>query len=277
MRPKTRLDPDGFWAMLAPISSRRQPARMTPEMANIVEDAYRIFSDFRVRHSLSVCHCNCCMTAETEQELLKTPLRAIPASILAEYTNSAHGWDDGPIAREMRYFLPRYLELIAINEPPCHMGLDICLRRLGEAKWRETWPAAEEEALDRFFDALMRQSLSNLDLAAWPVGWRLAFDIADVLTLVVTAGGDLERVLAVWDGAADPSAAIHMAALREDVLESAGRTYLHSAYLDKDFNREADRIGAFLMRPEVDRRIEAAFFAVSDARLQSLLSDAMIA
>jgi hypothetical protein len=248
---------------------------MTPELKDIVEESYRVFGGYSVRRSLSVCHCNCCMTVEAEQDLLTTPLREIPSGLLAEYTNSAHDWDDGPVAHQMRYFLPRYFELIAAGDAPCNMGLDICLRRLGRAGWREKWPAAEAQLIDRFFDALMGDSLLRLDLAQWPVGWKLDFDIKDVLTCVITANGNLGRVLARWDAAPDPPAAIHMAAAREDVLVSGGRTYLHSAYLEKDFDREADDIGAFLMRPDVDRRLEAAFFTVTDPRLQKILSDAM--
>jgi hypothetical protein len=245
---------------------------MTPALKGTIEDAYRIFSDYTIHHSLTVCHCNCCMTADDERLLLKTPLREIPARLLAEYTNSAHSWDDGPVAREMRYFLPRYLELIGLNDPPDHMGLDICLRRLGQAGWRAKWPAAEEDVIDRFFDALMEASLERLGLAKWPSGWRLDFDIVDVLTLTVTADGDLERVLAAWDAGADPGAAVHMAAAREDVLCQTNGMFLHSAYLE-EHRAVAERIGRFLMRREVSARIEAAFFKVEDPRLQKILSD----
>lgn len=249
---------------------------MTPELESIVEEAYGVFGRYRITTpTLTVCHCNCCMTVGIERELIKTPLREIPSDVLAEYTNSAHGWDDGPIAREMRYFLPRYLELIARDDPPDNMGIDICLRRLGSAKWREKWPDDEVQLLDRFFEAILVASLSRLDLTLWPVGWRLSFDLVDVLTMIVTADGDIDRALAAWDAAADPAAVIHMAALREDVLSTHARTCLHSAYLDRH-KEPADRIGAFLMRPEVDARIEAAFFAVADPRLQSLLSEAMV-
>lgn len=249
---------------------------MTPELQAIVDEAYRVFGRHEITTpTLTVCRCNCCMTVGIERELIKTPLRELPSDVLAEYTNSAHGWDDGPIAREMRYFLPRYFELIALDDPPDNMGIDICLRRLGYAKWREKWPADEVRLLDRFFDAILIASLPRLDLTLWPVGWRLTFDLTDVLTLVVTADGDIDRVLVAWDAAGDPAAVIHMAALREDVLSTHARTCLHSAYLD-DHKEAADRIGAFLVRPEVDARIEAAFFAVTDPRLQRLLSDAMI-
>jgi len=249
---------------------------MTPELKSIVEDSYQVFDPYRLEGTLAVCHCNCCMTTETERLLLKTPLREIPSDLLAEYTNSAHGWDDGPVARQMRHFLPRYFELIAAGDPPDTMGLDICLRRLGYAGWRERWPAKEREILDGFFEALVRDGALRLGMVKWPVGWKLGFDLTDVLTCVITAKGSLDRVLGAWDEAGDPPAAIHMAALRERVLVETGRTYLHSAYLAGDYDREADTIGAFLMRPEVDRRLEEAFFTVTDPRLQKILSDSMV-
>jgi len=246
---------------------------MTPELHAIVEEAYGLFARYTLSAPLTVCHCDCCMSEESERVLLARPLKEIPAELLAEYTNSAHTWDD-KVAREMRYFLPRYLELIALDDPPDHLGLDICLRRLAEAHWHEKWPAAEAYILDRYFDALLVASLPQLELAKWPVGWRLSFDLADVLTLAVRADGDIARLLAAWDGAADPAAAIHMAALRHRVLEETSRTYFHSAYL-KDHEQAADAIGAFLTRPEATARIEAAIFKIEDPRLQQILSDAV--
>jgi hypothetical protein len=246
---------------------------MRPQLRAVVEDAYDAFGDYRIRHSLSVCHCNSCMSVEHERELLKTPLRDIPANLLAEYTGSAHSWDDGPVAREMRHFLPRYFKLIARNDPPDSLGIDICLRRLAQADWRAKWPDRECIIIDRFFDELMLASLERTDMVRWPAGWRLAFDLADVLTLVVTAHGDLDRVLAVSDAAPDPHAAIHMAAQRQDVVRQTSRTYFYSAYLE-DYRDAADKIGAFLARPEITPRIETSFFKIENPRLQQLLSDA---
>ena len=79
----------------------------------------------------------------------------------------------------------------------------------------------------------------------WKQGASLNFDMADLLTMVVTADGDIDRVLAAWDAAPDPGAAIHMAPLRKSVLYETGRTYFHSAYLE-DHPDAADKIGAFL-------------------------------
>jgi hypothetical protein len=143
---------------------------MRPQLRAVIEEAYEVFGDYRVRHSLTVCHCKCCMTEENERELLKTPLREIPAALLAEYTNSAHSWDDGPVAREMRYFLPRYFELLAVDDPPDNGGVDICLRRLGYADWRAKWPERECAVIDRFFDEYMRSSLERTDMDLWWAG-----------------------------------------------------------------------------------------------------------
>ena len=247
---------------------------VNPQLQAVVDDAYRIFGGYRLDGSLCVCHCNSCMTLDDERRLVTTPLRAIPAELLAQYTESAHSWDDGSVAREFRYFLPRYLELIALNEAPDPLGIDICLRRLGESTWRETWPRPEQVVIERYFDAILVASLQRLELTHWPAGWRLEFDLADVLTMIVTAGGDLDRVLAAWDAADDPPAAIHMAALRSGVIHSGDVQYFHSAYLE-DHKEEARRIGAFLTRPEVVRRIEAAFFNIDEPRLQRLVSSAI--
>lgn len=247
---------------------------MTPELQRIVADSYGIFARHVIDCDLAVCHCACCMTPETMRELVSTPLREISAALLAEYTNSAHGWDDDRVAREMRFFLPRYLELIASYEPPDHIGLDICLRRMGRGGWRGKWPGDEEAVVDAFFEAFLLASLQRLDLAHWPVGWRLGFDLGEVLTLIVTGGGRLDHCLAAWDDAGDPAAVLHMAALRADVFPVRDRMSFASPFLE-DHPDAAEAIGAFLMRPEVDRRIEAAFFAVDDPRLQELLSSAL--
>lgn len=247
---------------------------MSSELTAAIEEAYRVFSAYRLGHDLIVCHCRSCMTEETERQLVNTPLRSIPADLLAEYTNSAHEYDDDQVARELRYFLPRYFELIAAHDYPDHGGLDICLRRLGYADYRNKWPRAEVESIDRFFDAFLKHSLTRLDLALWPVGYRLAFDIKNVVTMVVTAGGDIDRLLHAWTAVEDPAAAIHVSALREDVLEERDRTYLHSAYLE-NHEDAARTVGAWLLQPSLTARIEAAFFAVSDPRLQEILSRGM--
>lgn len=240
----------------------------------VIDDAYRVFAKYSSGPELIVCNCNSCMSVELEAELLRTPLREIPSNLLAEYTNSAHGWDNGTIREQMRYFLPRYLELIAADDVPSHLDLEQCLIRLADANWRATWPDTEVAVLDRFFDALIVARVDDLSMVKWPVGWSLTNDVEAVLCLTVLSGGDLNRVLQTWEAAPDPQAAIHMAAVRSSVSRVGAHARLASAYLEKRHD-EAATIGRFLDRPEIDRRLEAAFFVVEDMRLQQILSDAI--
>lgn len=83
----------------------------------------------------------------------------------------------------------------------------------------------------------------------------------------------LTRVLDAWDRASDAAAVLHMAAQRSNVRPGPAR--LIDAHLTGQFASAAETICAFLSRPEVDRRLEAAFFAADDTHLQQLLSDAM--
>jgi hypothetical protein len=147
------------------------------------------------------------------------------------------------------------------------------LDQLGSAKWREKWPSSEVDVLNRFLDALIVERVEDLSLAEWPVGWRLAAEIYEVLCLTVLSGGDIERVLQSWDAAPDPQAAIHMAAARQHLETIDGVSRFASAYFD-DYAVEAKLIAQFLERPEVDERLEAAYPKISDPRLQKIVSDA---
>ncbi|MGL4243323.1 MAG: hypothetical protein ACRCTI_19600 [Beijerinckiaceae bacterium] len=250
------------------------PTGSTDTLDQIVADAYRVFARYDPGGSLVVCNCPVCMTKEIEAQLIRTPLRQISSDTLAEYTNSAHGWDDGKIADDTRYFLPRYLELIAADDPPDNMGLDICLRRIAPSNWRTAWPKPEVDVLERFFDALVKANAQKLELGEWPIGWLLFDDVKDALTCAATAGADMSRVLAAWRAAADPGAALHMAHLRRSAKFVDGGWRFHSAYLE-DLPEIAAMIGAFLMEGEISARIEAAFFTVEDSRLQKILSESL--
>lgn len=247
-------------------------------MSQAIETAYRVFAPYRVGKRLSVCNCNMCMTREDEILLAAAPLRDIPVSLLAEYTNSAHLTPPGSIeADEFRHFLPRYFELMAAGEAPCSMGFDICLRRLQQSDFRKAWPADEVAAIDGFFDAFAAQRLQDLRLKSWlrepgrPKTYELVAATQDTLTCLVTAGCDLPRILAVWDALPDPAAAVHMAEARSRLVWKDRRLFFHSAYLESDFRPEAEAIADFLMRPEVVERIETAYLTVAGEGLEQIL------
>lgn len=95
-----------------------------------VDAAYRTFARYGPLRHLTLCLCNCCATPEDRQKLINTPLRQIPSALLAEYTNSAHGVP--PDTDELKYFLPRYFELISDDDSPDHGPSAHVLQRLGD-------------------------------------------------------------------------------------------------------------------------------------------------
>lgn len=246
---------------------------LTPELAGVVEEAYALFAPYTIGSVLYVCRCNVCMTRDTERALTSTPLREISARLLGEYTNSAHDWVAPEVPREMRHFLPRYMDLMARNDPPDSIGMEICLRRLAPAQWRTTWPRTEGDLIERFFDALVRGAMERLGLILWEREAEPKADMEDILTMIVRAGGDLARALAVWDAGPLVGAAIHMARMRQSLDYKHGRDILRNAHLEEQPDAAAE-IAAFLLRPSVQERIEAAFFATDDPHLQKILSNA---
>jgi hypothetical protein len=92
------------------------------ESLEAVARSYDVFGKYAPGDKLVACYCNVCMAPETEALLRTTPLREISSKLLAEYTNSAHGYEQGQIANDLRYLLPRYFELLALNDPPHSSG-----------------------------------------------------------------------------------------------------------------------------------------------------------
>ncbi len=247
---------------------------MVTSLDAVIGEAYDIFSRYRLQRTLGVCHCSVCLTDANESQLLATPLRAISADLLAAYTDAVVAANAAQLGCEFRYFLPRYLDLIARDQPPDTMGFDICLRRLRDCEWRSAWPKAQMRVIDDFFDGYMVACLPKTELVRWPAGQRLSFNLADILTMVITAQGDIDRVLAVWDKSDHLGAALHMAAVRGELTDDEPRR-LNNAHLTSDFKQQAETVAAFLARPEVDDRLEAALLQGGSVHHQQILSDAL--
>jgi hypothetical protein len=238
---------------------------MSPELQAAVENAYSVFSRYRPGMPLIICTCSVCVSEETERLLRTTPLRNLSVALAFEYSNSCHDRRLLVAQDEQRYFLPRYLDLIAHGEGvELHPdGTAMALSRLRDLDWRTTWPANEVEALETFFQCLMTDWLGCTDVVLRYSysrhgrdngTWHLAKNVDDILVLIEESGGDSRGVLNAWDVYGDPPAAIHMAYVC--------REYFGSSHFNTDF----------FTKPEVLARIEAAFFEVEDARLQQILS-----
>ncbi len=252
-----------FWEDIEPL--------MTDRLEQAVARSYTVFAKYQLSGTIVYCDCNVCMTAEDAAKLSSLPLNEMSSTLLGEYTNSAHGYDAETIEPQFKHFLPRYLDLIAQCDPPSSIGLETCLSRLGHANYRKAWPTDEAEIVDEFFDAFMEASLNQLLLQKWPVGLRLEFDMDDVLCMVVIAGGDLERVLGVFDNGADPEAAVHMASLRSNIQHVKGGPRYSNPFLE-DHPDAAMRIAEWLGRETATERIMAAADLLDDPDYDDVLA-----
>lgn len=252
-----------FWKYIQPI--------WTDRLRAAVENAYSVFARYKTNDPFIVCTCDVCMSVEQAKALRTTPLRAIPTELLSEYTTSAHGYDFEFIEPQFKELLPRYLELIAECRPPWHMELEYSLRRLGDADYRNRWPDVERAAVDEFFEAFVEASLAHRKVVKWPVGHRMAFEISEVLTTIIIAGGDVEPSLAIIARAEDPAAALHVASLRTNIAhDKTGEPFLSTAYLNRN-HPAARRVGAWAMDERWTARLEGAILTLEDARYLEII------
>lgn len=256
-----------FWEHLEPnITDRLQAA---------VDHAYAVFGKYTLGGVIAHCDCSVCMTRETAAQLSKLPLREISSGLLGEYTNSAHGYDRDIVEPEFKHFLPRYFDLIAHCQPPSPLCIETCLDRLGTAGYRENWPDEECNAIDSFFEAFLQASIEQTALEIWPTGLHLVMDLGEVLTMTVRAGGDLDAALEVFDKAADPAAALHMAAMRSDLGVRDGKAWYHQEHLN-DYPNASPAIGQFLTRGSVTQRIGNAIDLLADPDYDNVLDGGLL-
>jgi hypothetical protein len=151
---------------------------MDPEVKAAVADAYDVFARYRLEVGRGVDG----LGPLEGRLLVTTPLREMPAQLLAVFTDSPHAWNDGQAADDLRALLPRYFELIAEGDFPTRGEKEQTLRRLAEADSSAKWPPQEVAAIDRFFAALFNAAARQ----------KRETDMAVVIGLVRAAGGNAE-------------------------------------------------------------------------------------
>lgn len=251
---------------------------MTPELEQAIANARKAFARYKLGGRITVCSCPSCVGPDQERALVSTPRDEISPELLAEYTHSAHGWDER-VAEDFRYLLPRYFELIAIGQTPSHFGVELGLDRLANVAWRQQWPDVEADAIDEFFLALFQaQILAPADFIEDASG-QSAFSSEEaeaILCGVAQAGGDVAPLLALWDAtftyAADLRLARMIVGSNSDRRELANSWWGH---LNKPHVLQAQqRIFGWLAREAVRQRLEAACLREANPVALLLLSQA---
>jgi hypothetical protein len=154
-------------------------AKIAPDhpFFDIIEDAYRVFAGAKPT-DIGVCQ-GCCMEPEIEADFFAPPIRELPLHYLQDWFFAAYDPETGVPKETWRHLLPRILEVLAVDEEPATVGLEVSLNRYRTGV-RDNWTAEEWDVLDRFQRAYLRRELRRerdyLDdtlcmfgIAGWPL------------------------------------------------------------------------------------------------------------
>jgi hypothetical protein len=282
-RSSNHLAPPSPFRYTSPMSiyGKIHSLPLPPALEAAVERAYAVFP-WRGPHGvISVCRCNVCASEEDARLLARTPPRQMTPELLAEYTNSAHSFND-VTEPEFKELLPRYFDLLTKFTPGSHYGdYEYSLRRLRDADYRTRWTHEEVSVVDRFFEAY-------LPYAAQCIAPDLGFcqhcgkrhyppstGLANIITMMVIASYGAERILRIMESDTSPEMSLHLAALILCEVETKDFDNIFSKIFLSDYPQESLAIGDWLLSGETGARLESAFFATADERHQAVISDAM--
>jgi len=250
---------------------------MKQAFAASLQRARDVFQRYEFEGRLEVCRCKVCVSPAVDQALATTPRDQMPATLLSEYTHSAHPWTER-VADEFRFLLPRYFELIVADDIPSQFGIECCLDRLSCAVYRQNWPEIEADVIDAFFLVLFQDCLSTpIEFA----GGHLEFYSADeraeqILCMVANAGGDIHPLLRTWETAKGRNPTFRLAHMIVTADWSKDRLR-NSAWLQRfrpNVEVEMKAVVGWLSRSTVRERLEQACLEESEPELAEILSHA---
>jgi hypothetical protein len=172
----------------------------TQALQSAVRRAYEAFGTERAPNTpLNVCTAGCCMPEDLEREMRTLPLRMLTARHFYEYCTGAMG-DLVQPAAEVRYLLPRWLELVAAGDET-HHSIELTFDRVGccpEGSFTEEEIGVLNEFMLAFFDHHLASS-----------GQRgLESDPLSLLIMADAAGLAVEPLLHHWLQHASPTSTL---------------------------------------------------------------------
>ncbi len=160
------------------------------QLEEIIEYSYKLFEKYTIGSTLDVCK-RCCVSDADEAILINTPLREISSSDLrVGYFASARSYSYQELL-EMKYFLPRILELVSNFDFPCNSVEEVFLRLALNTP--ERWTNEELQLLSDFSVEFFKKCLSYYPYS--PDG----DDISTYLTMFTVANFQLKPILDTWE------------------------------------------------------------------------------
>lgn len=185
-------------------------SRVEEDLQRAITTLYQTFAGYPLQEVIE--GCEHCVPLADQTRLRTTPLRALTVQDLHRFliSNCTLTWGG---AVELKHFLPRLCELIALHAPDERQRLspEILgggLRRHGYA----AWPRLEQQAIASFGQAWCRQDLATLPHELY----ALNHQAATVLCSLGQFTDDLAPTLAIWQQTPTLSALAHLIVLVHD-------------------------------------------------------------
>ncbi|MEO1563002.1 MAG: hypothetical protein AAFR98_06150 [Pseudomonadota bacterium] len=228
----------------------------------IIDDAYRFFR-YQKPTDTGVCK-SCCMYPRIERDFFNPKISELPLKYIQDWYFAAVDLEGLPKGI-WGYLLPRILEVLAAEEEPSNIGIEVALKRFDTGN-PENWNRNEWDVLERFRHAYIERELSR-DVPAENEHFEYCLD--DVLCMFGIAGWDLDDLIGQLRNAPDDKLVnrIWIDWCRNDL--SWGSIWTSVFW---EGNQE-QRMREFYTSQEMKERIDRIFFTSSDAIVQKRASD----
>lgn len=235
-----------------------------PILADAVRTLYSTFSGY------SAADLSCC---DFRDDLpLNLHLRSTPVARLAPADLQRYAWKAlttwGTI-ENFKHFLPRLLELLALEGQVGDCDPEVLLGKLGYGHW-QTWPARERAAVEDYLHALwfhLRQTYPH------------ALSADGFLCGLGACVHDLTLWLPEWERDTSLASALHLAEFVSDNVDNVLRRKRlvprpANAFW-ADFPAQAQQVWTWLIAAERLTQLEAAFFAHAASDPEARISTAV--
>jgi hypothetical protein len=229
-------------------SSNRSPLDVA------IERLYDVFARYPKPHGQTYSPYTT-ITPDDVRSIRERPLRSLAGKDLAKFAMKAlNTWGD---ENELRYYLPRILELLA-REGGWVVASSVLLK-LAFGHWRD-WPAAEQAAIESFVTelwiALLKGQAQHPSLAELALG-------------ASNAGIPVRPLVESWWNVSGPAAVVQLA----DLITLERQELLGTGSFGEEWSEEARSALDDLVRsPNLRARMEEAFFALTDKQQEEEVS-----
>jgi hypothetical protein len=173
-------------------------------MENLIEKAYQTFAKYKLKEPVDVCT-ECCMSKSDAELLQNINLKDASKDLIYEY-NTGASTELTPI-NEVKYFLPRFMELALNFDFPSHSS-ELTFRRL-EQHSHDEFEIEEKHLLKEFSETYFLECLRTYPLPDYET-------IDNIIVMLGKGNFDLDNIFKIWEVNITLESTLHLCSLYFD-------------------------------------------------------------